>query len=169
MRTSLVLGALLVVTATGCSDSDDEDASASSETTAVASASPSSSGSYVDQVNALCEAMIDGVMAVRGDSDGDGGGDVPAMDEYEDQQLRIAPITAAFDAKVDAIPVTESDRAAAEAFDAYREFIDADTARTIAAAQSGDQDRYDAALQPSAEFEAKLRPVETAGISCPAR
>ncbi len=168
MRISLLLGVLLAVTAAGCSDSDDEEATASPDTTTVASASPTAA-SYVSQVNALCEALIPGVMGIRGDKDGDGGGDLPAMEEFEDQQLKIAPITAAFDAEVDAIPVSEADRAAADAFDDYREFTDADTAKIITAAQSGDEQEYQEALELSAEFETKRAALAAEGISCPAR
>ena len=170
-RTILVASLLLAMTAAGCSDSDDEEASAPADTAAVASPSPSSAASYVDQVNALCEAMIDPVMAVRGDEDGDGGGDIPAIDEYEDQLAQIAPITAKFDAEVDAIPVTtDSDRAAAKAFDEYREFSDADAEKILAVAKSGDEAEYDEAMkQPSAEFDAKYRALTATGIECPAR
>ena len=165
---------LLAVSLTACGDSDDDEASASapSATPAGASPSPSASGSYVAQVNALCEAMIDKVMAVRGDSDSDGGGDFPSMDSYEQEELQIRSIHEEFDAEVDALPVSDAERPAADAFDAFRDTGDADAEKLLTAARSGDQATYDAAFQESlnsTEFEAKRRAMNEAGIECPAR
>jgi hypothetical protein len=163
----VLLGALLILGPVGCSDGDDE--SGVSETSAPSPTASASSASYVTQVNALCTAMIDRVMAVRGDEDGDGGGDIPSMEEYTAQEERLKPVIEEFDAKVAGIPVTDSDRAAAAAFDAYREFLDADSEKTAAAAKAGNQESYDAAFQPSAEFESKRSALNAAGIDCPAR
>jgi hypothetical protein len=113
--------------------------------------------------------MIPEVMKVRGDKDGDGGGDVPELKEVEGQEAQLKPIIAKFDATVDAIPVTDADRPAADAFNAYRKVVDAEAATMLAAVKSGDRQRYEAALVPSAEFEAKRRATEAAGIRCPAR
>lgn len=178
MRWSFLVGLLLVLSVSGCGDSEDEEATAPSATASVpspspsapaASPSPSASGSYVSRVNALCESMIPEVMAVRGDKDGDAGGDFPTLAEFEGQEAKLKPIITKFDAAVDAIPVTDADRAAADAFNAYREIGDAEAAKTLAAAKTGDQQKFREALEPSAEFEAKRRAVETLGMSCPAR
>jgi hypothetical protein len=170
MRWTFLVAALLAVSAAGCSDDDDNgDASVPSAASNPSPTASASAASYVTQVNALCEAMVDKVMAVRGDKDGDGGGDFPSMEDYAAQEERLAPIIEEFDAKVATIPVTDADRAAAEAFDAYRDFLDADAQKTLAAANAGDQATYDEDLAPSAEFEAKRAPVSAAGIDCPAR
>ena len=169
-----VLALAVVMSATGCGDSDD-DASPSADTapatTTASTPSPDSSASYVAQVNALCEAMIDKVMGVRGDEDGSGGGDLPSIDEFEAQEMQIRSIHAEFDAKVDALPVTDADRAAADAFDAFRETSDAEADELLELARDGDQAEYEAAISqpPPAEFEAKRRAMNEAGIECPAR
>lgn len=179
MRRTALAGALLalsvIVSATGCGDSDDDSEnrsdSAPADTPSAASPSPSSSGSYVAQVNALCEAMIDEVMAVRGDEDGDGGGDFPSMAEFEQQELEIRSIHEEFDAEVDALAVSDADRAAADAFNGFRETGDAEAEKLLTVARSGDQAKYAEAVAgpPSAEFEAKRRAMNAAGIECPAR
>jgi hypothetical protein len=180
MRLRFLAGLWLALSVAGCGGADEDKASAPSEpaasapatpspTPTVASPSPSASGSYVAQVNALCEAMIPKVMAVRGDDDGDGGGDFPAITEFEGQEDKLKPIIAEFDAAVEAIPVTDADRPAADALKAYGEMSDAEAAKMLAAAQSGDQQKYDDASRPSAEFEAKRQALEAVGISCPAR
>jgi hypothetical protein len=169
MQRFVLAGVLLVLPVSGCGGSGEDEAAVPSATPAAASPSPTASGSYVSQVNALCESMIPAVMAVRGDSDGDGGGDFPAMDEFEAQEAQLEPILEAFDAAVDAIPVTEADRAAADAFNAFRDLSDSDAAELVSAAKSGDQQKYEELLEPSAEFEAKRSAMEAAGISCPAR
>lgn len=160
---------LLLMTVSGCGGSDEKETSAPSPTTAISSPSPSAAGSYVAQVNTLCESMIPEVMAVRGDQDDDGGGDFPALAEFEGQETQLEPIMSKFDAAVDAIPVTDADRPAVAAFDAYRESVDAEAAKMLAAAKSGDQQEYEEALEPSAEFQVKRQAIEAAGISCPAR
>lgn len=173
------MGALLalamVVSATGCGDSDDEEASPSADTTpattTASTPSPTSSASYVAQVNALCEAMIDKVMGVRGDEDGSGGGDFPSIDEFEAQELQIRSIHAEFDAEVDALPVTDADRDAAEALDAFRETSDAEADKLLELARDGDETGYEAAVSqpPPADFETKRRAMNEAGLECPAR
>lgn len=163
---------LLVTFLSGCGGSDNGEAEASSTpsaTATVASPSASATASYVSRVNGLCESMIPKVMAVRGDKNGDGGGDIPTPAEYEGQEARLKPIVEEFDAAVAAIPVTDKDRPAADAFDAYRKSGDAESDKILAAAKSGDQQTFEEAAQPSAEFEAKRRAMEDAGISCPAR
>lgn len=163
----------MLVSAAGCGDSDDDSdaASASADTPATSSPSPSASGGYVAQVNALCEAMIDKVMAVRGDEDGDGGGDFPSMTEFEEQELQLRSIHEEFDAEVDALAVSDADQPAADAFDAFRETGDAEAEKLLTVARSGDQAKYAEALAepPSADFEAKRRAMNEAGIECPAR
>ncbi len=174
MRSALLASVLLVASLAGCGDSDDsEDSGASGPSaTTVASASPTASGSYVSQVNALCESMIDKVMAVRGDENGDGGGDFPSMEEYEQQELQIRSVHAEFDAHVDSIPVSSADRAAVDAFDAFREAGDADAEVLLTAARTGNRATYAEALKKSlnsTEFEATRRAMNDAGIECPAR
>lgn len=165
------MGVLLLMPVSGCGDSAGEEASTPSPTAAVSSPSPSpsASGSYVSKVNALCESMIPDVMKVRGDTDNDGGGDLPSLKEVEGQEAQLKPIMEKFDTAVDAIPVTDADRPAADAFNAYRKTVDAEGAKMLAAAKSGDQQKYEEAFKPSAEFEAKRRALEATGIVCPAR
>lgn len=168
MRRMILIGTVLVLALSGCSDSDDEETAAASPTAAT-SPSPTASGSYVAQVNALCGAMIDKVMAVRGDDDGDGGGNVPTMDNFAQQDAQLRPVIEDFDAEVAAIPVSDADRAAAEAFDDYRAFIDADNEKALAAVEAKDQSAFDEAIAPSSGFEAKRAALTAAGIDCPAR
>jgi hypothetical protein len=180
MRWIVVISVLLALSIAGCGDSDSADsdsadsgsASVDAPATTAASPSPTTGDGYVAQVNALCEAMIPQVMEIRGDEDGDGGGDLPSMEEFGEQEDRLRPVLEEFDAKVDAIPVTESDRAAVQAFDDYRKAGDEEAAKVREVADKGDQQEYDEAFESylnSPEHETRRQALVDLGIDCPAR
>src|SRR5690348_450737 len=105
MKRTLVVAAVLAVTAAGCGDSDDAKKTKAEPT-----------ASYVATVNKLCEALIDEVVPVTGDA-----APLPTRARYLSNDTKLAPIYQAFDAKLDKIPVrTADDRKADKALDAYR-------------------------------------------------
>lgn len=177
-RSALLVGALLLISVTACSDDDDPVAASPSSTatatrspspSASASASPttsrSKSGPWVTEVNRLCGELIDKVIAVRG-----GDATLPTRESYLEQRPAIEELNDDFDAEVDAITVPEDEQDAADAFTAYREFVDADDSNLKQAADSGDeaefQKQFAAGEEPYRIQRAKL---EAAGIDCPAR
>ena len=130
------------------------------------SAEPSAPRSYVTQVNALCQELLAEVLRF------DIGNNV-TIEQFLGKHEKLVPAIEAFDAEVDAIPVTPADRTAADAFNAYRRFSDAADATVVAAAETGDQRQFDAANRT---FLATIRggateidDIHEVGIQCNAR
>lgn len=171
-RTALAT-VLLAVGVAGCAkeaDRSSDPAPAVPAATATASPSPTASatatpGGYVAQVNALCEALIEPVLAVNG-------GQEPKFETYAAQRPRLKELHQEFDAKVAALPVGADERAAADAFEAYRRFIESLDEKLAAAAATGRQEDFDAAWaadKPAFESSPFPRAMREAGIECPAR
>jgi hypothetical protein len=160
----ILVGGLVAGTAAGCSDSTDND-SRTSATTAVASTPPATEVGYVARVNALCEELIPKVLAVNG-------GKQPTLERFEIERPKLKALNKAFDAQVDAIPITSAERAAAKAFDAFRRQSDAADAQLAAAAAAGNKETFDAvdaASRRTFENSMALSDLDAAGITCGAR
>ncbi len=163
MRTkTLLICGLLAVTAAGCGDSSENDATPAATTTTVAKAN------YVAQVNGLCEELMPKVLDVTG------GGHPTAypIKDYNAERPKLTALYKAFDAKVEAISVAAADRSEADAFDAFRRLSDATDVRLAAAAATGKQDRFDAALDArhrTFDSGSTLKDLAAAGIICNAR
>jgi len=128
----------LAVAAVGCgTDTKGNDASpATGRTTA-------SGPTYVARVNELCADLLAKVKEVNG------GGGHPGpfpIAEYLAEQPRLAALTTAFDAKIDAIPVPAAEREEADALRAFQDLSDRATAMLDAAASTGKQEKFDAAF-----------------------
>ncbi|MEP6762307.1 MAG: hypothetical protein ABJA93_13205 [Sporichthyaceae bacterium] len=68
--------------------------------------------------------------------------------------------------------MTSADRSAASAFDAYRQFSDAADAKVVAAAKTGDQEKFDAANAAFLELihsAPEIEEMNKAQIQCNAR
>jgi hypothetical protein len=92
---------------------------------------------------------------------------------YLAEHKKLATVYAAFDAQADAVPVGTADRAADQAFDAYRRQSDAADHKLAAAAATGKQANFDAAFRQIVASEGKPDPVidamHGAGIFCNGR
>ena len=98
---------------------------------------------YVARLNGLCAELQPKVLQIYG------GGGYPApypIKVFESEQPRLTSLYRTFDAQADALPLTDGDRRAFEAFKAYRRVADEATAVMSAAAATGRQDRFDAAF-----------------------
>lgn len=94
------------------------------------------------------------------------------IEEYLAEKGKVEPLIAAFDATVDSIPRTEADQPAADAFAAFRRVSDEADAELAAAAATGDQAVFDAAVDErhKALFDSPERQeLEAVGINCDAR
>jgi hypothetical protein len=172
-----VLGGLLALITAGCSSSSSSSAARShtsatppSSTVASSPAKSSAAFNYVGQVDALCGELQGKVLAVYG---GQGHHTSPPIRVYLAERSKLAPVYRAFDAQVDAFPVSAADRAADEAFDAYRRWSDQNDRTLMAAAATGKQANFDAAFAKIVGTEGKPNPVvdalQAAGIFCNAR
>ena len=74
---------------------------------------------------------------------------------------------------VDSIEVTAAEQPAADAFNAYRRFSDAADAPVVAAAETGDQEAFEAAniayLEKLHSNPPEITALHDAGIQCTAR
>ena len=131
----LMVCAVLAATAVGCGTGNEGgDASPAAHTTTP------SPPTYATQVNELCSDLLAKVKEVNG------GGGHPGhfpIAEYLAEQPKLAALTAAFDAKVDAIPVPAGEREGAEALRAFQNLSDRATAMLDAAAATGKQEKFD--------------------------
>jgi hypothetical protein len=161
--TLLALG-LLTFTAFGCRGATDSQESPS-VSSIIASATPGSE--YVAEVNRLCADLL----AIYLKTTTPHPGSFPIAD-YLAEKSKVEPLIEEFDAKVDAITVGARDGPAAEAFDAFRRMSDETEAELDAAAATGDQEAFDAAIVERHEtFDSSpvLRDLAAAGIICNAR
>lgn len=169
----LALAASATVATAGCSSSaahHPASAPAPASTTAGSPTTSSPALGYVAQVDALCGELQGKVIAAYG---GSGHHTSYPISVYRAEHQKLAAIYAAFDARVDAIPVKPAERAAAKAFDAYRQKSDAADRKLAAAAATGKQANFDAAFKELVSSEGKPDPVmdamHGAGIFCNAR
>ena len=172
-RTSILACAAGLLVSAGCTDSSDRNSSPSAEpapspagSTAGldASAGPTAAG-YVARVNDLCAQLLSQVLAF------DIGNDV-SIEAFQAKRAKLLPLISAFDQEVATIPVPAEDRAAAETFDAYREFSDSTDARLAAAAATGDQAKFDTenqAVLDEVHSSSKVDDLRATGIVCNAR
>lgn len=162
---TVLLCVLLAVTAPGCSDDSENDAGAAGTPAATPSAATID---YVAEVNALCAELMPKVMEVVGG----GHPTTYPIEDFTSEQPKINALIAEFDTKVEALPVADAHRSAADALTAFRNLSDAADEKLAAAAATGDQASFDAA------FDDRLRTVRSssvptelaaAGITCNAR
>jgi hypothetical protein len=156
---------MTLVVLAGCG-SDDGDADSTPTPSAPASSSPTTPEGYVVQVNALCRDLLAEVMTFDI-------GNAVTIEQFLGKHRKLVAAINDFDARVDAIPVSEADQPAADVFDTYRQWSDAADAKVVAAARTGDQQQFDAANEAFIE-ELHSNPPEigamhTAGIECTAR
>ena len=148
----------VLATASGCGDSGHD--------TAALTSTPSAGPGYTAQVNTLCDDLMHQVAPITGDKPN------PSAADYLSFGTRIDPLIDSFDQRVDALTVSEADRPANAAFDAYRARVDAADAALKKTARAGDDRTFAAAFSSflddlrTAPESVKLNAV---GISCPAR
>lgn len=161
MRTKLLLiCGLLAGTAAACGDDSENDVTPATATVPKAN--------YVAQVNRLCEELIPKVL----EASGGGHPTTFPIKDYNAERPKRTALFKAFDAKVDAIEVADADRSAADAFDAFRRESDAADVQLAAAAATGKQARFDAAVDANdRKFESSsvVKALGAAGITCQAR
>lgn len=157
--------AVLAATAVGCGTAKERgDASPATGRTATLS-----SPSYTTQVNALCSDLLAKVKEVNG------GGGHPGhfpIAEYLAEQPKLAALTAAFDAKVDAVPVPAAERKEADALRAFQNLSDRATAKLDAAAATGQQAKFDDAfgtVHRMFDDSTVTEDLQTQGIVCNGR
>jgi hypothetical protein len=158
-RRLILIGAFLAV-ASGCGSIGNNDRTEANST------GTSGGPDYETQVNALCADLVDEVLPISGDKPN------PSPDEFLSFTDKIDPVIDRFDKKVNALEVSEADRSAADAFDAYRSKLDAADAALMKVARTGDVDAFATAFT---DFLNELRAspekaeLSTEGIVCPAR
>src|SRR5688572_30082938 len=120
LKTLIALG-LLSAAALGCSGAANTGASP-----IFTSAAPA--GDFITQVNTLCVALVEDYL----DAADPHPGSFP-IEDYLTEKAAVQPLIDAFDAQVDAIPVSDADRPAADAFAAFRRVSDETDAELAAA------------------------------------
>ena len=160
-----MIGALLALSAVGCSDEDGDEASPSAVGPAEEVGASATPAAYVDAVNRLCDDLA-------ADSTDVTGGAEPTREQFLEDQPALDQLIETFDGEVAKIPVADADRTAADALAAYQRHSDTEFAKVVDAAESGDDEAFEAAF---AEFAEALQgttvdeELNEAGISCPAR
>src|SRR3954451_13537574 len=140
-RVALACGGFAMVgtVAMGCSGSD-ANAPTRTAPTVASTSTARPAPEFAAQVTQLCTELQPKVLQIYG------GGGHPApypIRVFKAEQPRLTSLYQAFDARVDAIPVTDADRRAVAAFKAYRHLSDGATARMSAAAETGRQSTFD--------------------------
>jgi hypothetical protein len=172
-RRFVATSGILVMLAAGCAKEKGEPAAPPATAaatpsviaTATASPSPTRAGNYVAQVNALCSELEPKVVAITQ-------GREPAIDWYPAGRAEIDALYKEFDAAVDAIPVTDADRPADDAMNAFRRMAATADESVAAATATGKQEELAAAWAASVKTfnEApEVAALQAAGIRCPAR
>jgi len=162
---TLLVSGLLAATIIGCGGTAGNVASPTGASPVVATAAPMSE--YVAQLNELCAGLRADLFAVTTPHPGSF-----TIEDYQAEQPKVTPLIEAFDAKVEAIPVTAADRPAADAFGALQRMSDATEAELAAAAATGKQDLFDATIvERHRTFDASsvVQDLGAAGIICNAR
>ena len=156
---SVILVGVLLGAASGCGESGSKDRP---EARSTRTAGPD----YAAQVNALCAQLVAQVLPITGDKPN------PSPAEFLGFGKKMDPVIDRFDQKVDALKVSEADRSAGAAFDAYRSMLDAEDAALRNLARTGDGRAFATAFQ---DFLNGLRSslektrLSAEGINCPAR
>lgn len=164
-RVALACG-VFAVTAIGCGDSSGGGRTPTASVTVSTTSVPGPD--YATRLNSLCAELLPKVIAIYG---GGHPGPYP-ITVFEAEQPRITALYKTFDAEADAMPVTDADRRAVDAFAAYRRESDAATALLAAAAATGKQDRFDAAYREvhrMFDTSSTLNELHATGIGCDAR
>jgi hypothetical protein len=166
----LVVGVVAATTVAACSSSATKGSTSSSasSSTSASSTAVTSSGSYAASVNKLCDDLIPKVLAIRTGP----AGSEPTLQEFLAEDPKLEPVYKAFDAQVDALPVSTADKPADAAFDAYRTWLSTWNAQLQAAAGTGDVSKFkDALARLDRDFKTakEVSDLHTAGIECPAR
>jgi hypothetical protein len=156
-----------VLAGCGSDDSDPAPTTTPSDSVQAPAASPSPTpAGYAVQVNTLCRDLLADVLTFDI-------GNAVTIKQFLGKHRPLVAAIRDFDAHVDAIPVTEADQPAADAFDAYRRFSDAADATVVAAARTGDQQEFDAAnaafLEEIHSNPPEVEAMRAAGIECIAR
>jgi hypothetical protein len=166
-KTALAICGLLAAVAAGCTDGGDAALRATPTTASSPTSAPTAEGTFVAQVNALCADLMQKVIGASGAHPG-----VYLIADFQADQPKLRALVDEFDAQVDALEVADGDRGAAEAFASFREMSDAEDEKLAAVAKSGDQERFNAAVEERHRtFDASdvLRNLAASGIACNAR
>jgi hypothetical protein len=161
----VLIVALLAMTVAGCGDDDGEEASPSPIGPADEVSAAATPGGYVDAVNRLCDDLA-------ADSTDVTGGTEPTREQFLEDQPKLDVLIQTFDAKIAKLEVADADRAAADALREFQRYSDTEYAKVVAAAQAGDDAKFEAAFGAFIEdFQESRIPAELAeaGITCPAR
>lgn len=167
----LVVALVVATTVTAaCSSSGTKGPTTSSASisTSASSTAGTSSRPYVASVNKLCEDLIPKVLAIRTGP----AGSEPTLQEFLAEDPKLESVYKAFDAQVDALPVSTADKQAAAAFDAYRTWLAKWNTQLQAAAETADASKFkDALARLDRDFKTaqEVSDLHTAGIECPAR
>ncbi len=159
MLKRLILIGVALAAVTGCGDTRTSDQAGADPTNVPGP-------DYATRVNALCADLTDQVLPITGDKPH------PSPQEFLSFGEEIDPVIEEFDRLVDGLEVSQADRPAADAFEAYRSKVDDADAALRKVADAGDADAFDTAF---ADFLDELRssPEKTTlsaeGIDCPAR
>ncbi|MEV1131209.1 hypothetical protein [Agromyces sp. NPDC049794] len=116
------------------------------------------------QLNDLCRKLVADSLAGRGGPE--------TLESYVSLRPERVELRRAFDEQVDSIPVSDSEREAADLFDDFRAWADEAEAKIAEAAESGDPSTFDAAVDAFGVALAGTtwkRDLAAVGISCPAR
>ncbi len=120
---------------------------------------------YVTAVNARCAKLEDEVLPITG-------GGEPTLEQFLKDQPQLSRITAGFDADIARIPVPPAERATANAMTAFQKLSDDTYGQLVAAAETRDEKKFQAAFGVFLEaFNASNvdEELEATGIFCPAR
>ena len=157
---TLLVSALTVFSVLGCGDAAPDGGDPS-----LAIVTPPAD--YVTQINTLCVRLVEDYLDVTKPHPGS----FPIAEYLADKE-KVQPLIDAFDAQVDAIPVSAADAPAAEAFAAFRRASDAADSGLAAAAATGDQEVFDAAIAErhhALEVSPERNELSAVGITCDAR
>ncbi len=164
-RRTVAIGAVLVFALAGCSDDDGGDTDALGEDLEASESPFPAPGSYADKVNRLCDQLAADSLDVTGGED-------PTRAQFLEDQPKLAALIDTFDAEVAELPVTDTDRTAADAMKAFQRFSDESYAKVVDAAKTGDdaafQSAFTAFLEGFEETDAD-ESIQAQGIFCPGR
>jgi hypothetical protein len=166
MKRILIPAAVLLLVAVGCGDSDNGKANDKKAT--AASALDAAQSAYADKVNELCEALIDDVVPITGDS-----APLPTRKRYISNSKKLAPVYKSFDAAVDSIEaVTPADEAAEKIFWAYlmaAHVFDEELTMKAAVLNDAEWDAQVAEAYDAFEVLPERQAMLSLGVQCPAR
>lgn len=171
-RCAIALIAVLLLTGAGCGDEDgggagDEglDDGISEELDPGSEVEDPAETPYVAAVNARCLKLEDAVFPITG-------GGEPTLQEFLEDQPELSKLTADFDADIAKIPVPAEERETAKALAAFQKLSDDTYGELVAAAETGDEKKFQAAFGVFLEAFNNSNvdeELEATGIICPAR